>query len=30
MMKKYIFGVALVSLICFGAALKEEDCEGKH
>ncbi|XP_055319728.1 mesencephalic astrocyte-derived neurotrophic factor homolog [Sitodiplosis mosellana] len=27
MMKQYIFGMALLSLICFGAAFKEEDCE---
>jgi len=27
MVKQYIFGVALLSLICFGGALKKEDCE---
>lgn len=27
-MKQYVFGMALMSLICFSSAFKEEDCEG--
>lgn len=28
MMKQYALGIVLLSLVCLGVALKEEDCEG--